>query len=191
MNRLERSQVIIIVAILFMILFLLIAIVIDGSLMLIQRQELLRLASSAGKAGLLEVGNQIMTQDSIDQIIKQELELTSQAANSSNHFGTLSPQEKNPPLRNTQNYHATLISSPIQTQVASSAKEYINNYKLLKPQPGYVSETILYPYQDLSDKSDLEIWVQIRIKIRLIFGSLLFLEEGELIGESIQSIPNR
>jgi hypothetical protein len=191
MNRLERSQVIIIVAFLFMILFLLIAIVIDGSLMLIQRQELLRLASSAGKAGLLEVGNQIMTQASIDQIIKQELELTSEAFISSNQLGTLAPQDKTPSIRNTQNYQATLISPPIQTQVASSAQEFIDDYLLLKPQLGYVSETIIYPYQDLSDKSDLEIWVQIRVKIRLIFGSLLFLEEGEIIGESIQSIQNR
>lgn len=189
MKRLEKSQIVVIAAMLFMVIFLMFAVLVDGYLIMIKRQELLQLASSAGKAGLIEVGNQIMTQNSIDLLLKREIELTIQATRNSKLPETTFGEGKLPYVMSTQDYQATLISPPIQTQVTSRAQRYIDNANLFKPQADDVEVMIIYPYQYSDAKSNLIIWIRLKQKIRLFFGALFTLSDGEIIRESKQSIP--
>ena len=57
----ERAQVLVIISILLPILMLSMGMIIDLTLLLIEKQELNRLADAASKAGLIVVGDQIST----------------------------------------------------------------------------------------------------------------------------------
>jgi hypothetical protein len=188
----DDGQVLIIVAVLLIVLLLFLAVIIDGARLMVEQQEINRAADAAGKAGLIVVGDRMVTQVVSAQTAAASRTLTATPVGST-PGPTLTPTPAPDDLYSwlTEDHRKTLIAPPMRTMVATyvfgSAEE--NGLGLSNP---HVTELIIiYPDQYSPDSQSLELQVRIRRDVVIIFGSLLNLNGGVLFGTSRQSIPQR
>lgn len=190
--RKNRGQVLVILAFLFIVVLLILAVLIDGARLMIEKQELQRAADAAGKAGLLLVGDQMMT-----QAVRAQHEITCTATEVPLDPGTaeLVPSATPPPTELTgwldEEDRSTLISPPIQTSVSHQVLEQArrNGKGLENPE---ITEIIIdYPAGYQPHDRYLHLAICIHQKVDLLFGHWLGPGEGILVGESRQKIPQR
>jgi len=185
----ERAQVLVIISILLPILFLFIGMVIDLTLILIEKQELNRLADAASKTGLIVVGDQIST-------FIWEVRTTTTPAVAQTQLiseGTQTPFPSNDDYFNRINdsHRATLVAPPVQTLVAAQVRDTVKEYELISNHPSYISMEIIYPYQYKPANRNLQIYLRLTCSGNSLFGFLPDLKNGEISVESIQSIRQR
>lgn len=116
----EKAQVVIIVAVLLMVILLMLALIIDGARLMVEQQELKRAADAAGKAGLIVVGDRMVTQVVSAQTAAANLTLTATPAGST-PGPTLTPTPAPDDFYSWLNddHRETLVAPPMQTLVAT------------------------------------------------------------------------
>jgi hypothetical protein len=187
----QRAQIIVILAVLLMVCFFILAFLLDLSRLMIQKQHLFRAADSAGKAGLLIVADEMVTQ------VISASKFTATAAAPGKIPGTPSAAEistaaPNPNLKLLdEDCRKTLVADPMQTKVAGQVLEVIESNDLDRYSTGDYSLEILYPAEFQPDGKHLEIIVRIRKKMELIFSQFWAIEKGKINVESRQRIPWR
>jgi len=192
MRRGERGQVIIVVAVLFIVVFLFLALIIDGSRLMVEQGELNRAADAAGKAGLIVVGDRLVTQVVFHQTALASITLTA-TPEGSTPGPTLTPT---PPADDIfswidDDHRKTLVAPPVRTLVATHVIGSLEDNGHGLSNPVVTDVEITYPYQyDPGDKS-IQIEVQIDRVVAIMFGNFFELDEGVLSGNTKQSIPQR
>lgn len=192
MKKSEKSQIVIIVAVLLMVILLFLALIIDGARLMVEHQELKRAAEAAGKAGLIVVGDRMVTQVVSAQTAAASLTLTATPAGST-PGPTLTPIPAPDDFYSwlTEDHRATLVAPSMRTLVAThvlgSAEE--NGFGLSNP--AVTEFEVDYPHQYQPGDQHLQIYIRIKRVVAVIFGSILNLDEGVLSGDTKQSIPQR
>lgn len=188
----HRGQVIVVIAILLMVVLLFLAVIVDGARLMVEKQELERVADGAARAGLVLVGDQMVTQVIYAQTM------------AALHTGTPTPMGGLPHPTSTptplphdfyawvnDDARATLASPAMQTAVAGQVQSYAENNGLGLSNPDVLEVQVVYPYEYHPDDPDLEIYVLIRRRVATLLVGLLGVEQSELIGDTKQSIPQR
>jgi len=191
-RKTENGQVIIIVAFLLVVVLTLLALIIDGSRIMVVKQELNRAADAAGKAGLIIVGDQMITQVVGAQTAAASITVTATPVGST-PGPTLTPTPSLDDFYSWINddHKKTLVAPPMQTLVAThvlgSAEE--NGYGLSNPD--ILRLDISYPDNYLPGDQNIQIKVRIDRFVAILFGSLFNFENGVLSGSTKQYIPQR
>ena len=191
MNK-QRGQVIVIVAVLLMVLLLFLAVIIDGARIFIEQQEINRALDAAGKAGLIVVGDRMVT-----QVVSAQT-----AAASITPSATISGSTPGPAPTETHSAddfyfwltdedRQTLVAPPMQTAVATHALGSLQENGLGLDNPNIIDIGITYPENYHLDDQTLEVLLNIDRRVVIIFGRILNLNEGVLSGSSKQTIPQR
>lgn len=192
MKKNEQGQVIIIVAVLLVVVLTILAVIIDGARLLVEQQEINRAADAAGKAGLIVVGDQMVTQVVAAQTAAASITLTATPIGST-PGPTLTPTPAADDFFSWINndHRLTLVAPPMQTLVAThvmgSAEE--NDHGLSNPV--ITGLEINYPDHYLIGDQNIQIDVRINRVVAIMFGALFNLEEGALSGNTKQNIPQR
>ncbi len=192
MKKSDGGQILIIVAVLLTAAFLLLAVIIDGSRLLLEQQELNRAADAAGKAGLIMVGNQMVT-----QVVNAQTAASSNKTTPTNDdFGselTLTPAPGQDDFFYWINddHRKTLVGAPMQTLVATHVLGAAEENGLGLSNPSVTRLEIVYPFSyDLNDQF-IRIKVRIERVVPILFGNFLQLEDGVLSGDAEDKIPQR
>jgi len=166
--------------------------------LMVEKHELNRAADAAARAGLGVVGDRMVTQVVVAQ--------TAAALNLCTpipEHNLLTPEYVPPPPCTPtpmpsdfyawlKDYHrATLVSPALQTSVASQVQAYAENNNMGLSNPAVVELEVEYPDEYHIKDRDLNILVRIRRQVVVIFAGLLGLDQGELSGDTKQSIPQR
>jgi len=181
----QRAQIVVILAVLLVIFLLILAFLLDVSRLMIQKQTIFRAADSAGKAGLLVVADEMVTQ--IGFASKQTAEIS----------GTLPAVETGTPEPNQHldllddDCRQTLIADPMRTKVAGEVLEIIESNELDQYSTGVDSLEILFPAEDRLDGKYVEIIVRVKEKVDLLFSQFWPIDKGHINVESRQRIPWR
>lgn len=188
----EKGQVIIILALLLVVVLTILAVIIDGARLMMEQQEIKRVADAAGKAGLIIVGDHMITQVVAAQTAAASITLTATPIGST-PGPTLTPTPAVDVFFSWINddHRKTLVAPLMQTLVAThvlgSAEE--NDQGLSNP---VITEIeITYPYQYLVGDQNIQIKVRIDRVVAILFGSLFNLDEGVLSGNTKQNIRQR
>jgi len=192
MKSTESGQVIVIVAVLLVVTLLFLAVIIDGARLMVERQELKRAADAAGKAGLIVIGDQMVTQVVSAQTAAASITLTATPAGST-PGPTLTPTPESDDFYAwlSDEHRKTLVAPPMQTLVATQALNSAEENGLGLSNPAVTGIDITYPDQYLPEDQILQVDIKIHRIVAIIFGGLFDLEEGGLTGNSKQSIPQR
>ena len=179
----ERGQVILIVAILLVVVLFSLAILIDAARLFVEQQEINRALDAAGKAGLIVVGDRMVTQVVSAQTAAASI--TPLSTSSSETPGPTPTQTPDPEdfygWLNDED-RQTLVAPPLQTlvatQVLGSLKENglgVDNLNVLKIE-------ISYPEGYHLEDQTLEILLTLDRRVVIIFGKILNLNQGVLSG---------
>ncbi len=192
MRTKEKGQVIIILAVLLVVVLTILAVIIDGARLMMEQQEIKRAADAAGKAGLIIVGDHMITQVVAAQTAAASTTLTETPIGS-----TPGPTLTHTPAVDdffswiNDNHRKTLVAPSMKTLVATyvlgSAEE--NDHGLSNPIITGIE--ITYPDHFLVGDQNIQIEVRIDRVVTIIFGSLFNLGEGVLSGTTKQNIPQR
>lgn len=188
----ESGQVIIVVAVLLIVVLLFLAVIIDGSRLMVEQGELNRAADAAGKAGLIVVGDHMVT-----QVVSHQTALASITLTSTPEGSTPGPTLTPTPLSDeifswiNDDHRKTLVSAPLQTLVATSVQGSLEDNGLGLSNPVVTGLEISYPYQYDAEGPSIQVKVQVDRDVAIMFGGLFNLEEGVLSGNTKQSIPQR
>ena len=186
----DKGQVIIIVAFLLVAVLIVLALIIDGSRFMLEQQELDRAADAAGKAGMIIVGDQMVTQVAGVQTAAARITLAATSVGSS-PGPTLTPTPAADEFFSwiNEDHKKTLVAPPMQTLVAAhvlgSAEE--NGFGLSNP--AVTGLEISYPNEYHPGDRSIQISVRINRLVVVMFGNLLNLNEGVISGKTKQSIP--
>ena len=179
-------------ALLLVVVLTILAVIIDGARLMMEQQEIKRVADAAGKAGLIIVGDHMITQVVAAQTAAASITLTATPLGST-PGPTLTPTPGVDDFFSWINddHRKTLIAPLMQTLVAThvlgSAEE--NDQGLSNP---VITEIeITYPYQYLVGDQNIQIKVRIDRVVAILFGSLFNLDEGVLSGNTKQNIKQR
>lgn len=192
MRKTEQGQVMIIVGVLLIGILLFLGVLIDGAQLLIEKQEINRALDAAGKAGLIVVGDRMVT-----QVISAQ---TAAAAFTPDPASSGDRQRctpgKTPAPDNfwdwlTEEDHQTLIAPPMQTVVATHALGNLEENGLGQDNPDRIEISIIYPYQCHADDEALTILMKLDYRAAVIFGKILNLNQGVVSVSSKQTIPLR
>ena len=192
MKKSEKAQIVIIVAVLLMVILLFLALIIDGARLMVEQQELKRAAEAAGKAGLIFVGDRMVTQVVSAQTAAASLTLSATPPGST-PGPTLTPT----PAPNdffgwlTDFHRATLVAPPMRTLVATYVLGSAEDNGFGPSNPAVAEFEVDYPHQYHPGDQHLQIYIRIKRVAAVIFGSILNLDEGVLSGDAKQSIPQR
>ena len=188
----EQGQVVIIVAVVLMVTLFFLAVIIDGARLMVERQELKRAADAAAKAGLVVVGDRMVTQVIQAQTAQASVTVTPNPVGSTPGVTPTATSSSGKFYDWLDDDHrATLVAPPMQTVVATQSVGYAEMNGLGPSNPLVLEFDVAFPYQYDPGGQHLKIHVQIRRKVTVMFASLLGIEEGVLSGESKQSIPQR
>lgn len=192
MRRRERGQVIFIVAILLVVVLTILAVIIDGGRLLIEQQEMNRAADAAGKAGLLIVGDHLVTQVVDAQTAAARVTVTATPMGSTGN-PTLTPLPAADDFFSwvTDDHRQTLVAPPMQTLVATHVWGSIEENVFGFSTPDIKGIEVSYPDHYHEEDQNIQILVRIDRSVAFIFGSLFNLEEGVLSGNRKQNIPQR
>jgi len=182
----------IIVAVLLMVVLLLLAVLVDGARLLQERQELIRVADAAGKAGLIPVGDHMVT-----QVVNAQTAAATQSG--STPAGTNTPGPTPTPTPDLDDFFGwlnadhrkTLVAPPMRTVVATQVRGYAERNDRGPSHPEIQDFQVDYPHQYQASDPEIQVQVRIHRKVAIIFASLLGLDEGVITGESKQGIPQR
>jgi len=190
MRKNEKGQVIIIVAVLLVVVLIILALIIDGSRILVEQQELNRVADAAGKAGLIIVGDQMVTQVVCAQTAAASITLTATPVGST-PGPTLTPTPAADDFFSwiNEDHKKILVAPPMQTLVATHVLGSAEENGFGFSNPVVTGLEISYPDGYLPGDQSIQISVRIDRLVVVIFGNLLNLKEGVLSGKTLQSIP--
>ena len=170
MKCFERGQLLIITGLSLVVFLLLLGGGIELCRILVFRSELNRAADAAGKAGLILVGDQILTQQAESRSDMNDLLSTPELdGQSGGHF-------------------STLTAPPMQTQVADEVRVSLAANGFIESDPMIKKIEVAYPlYSRVGE---------VAIEVRLVYivkgvARYLIKEGGVIYGHSIQSIPQR
>jgi len=192
MRHREKAQVIVIAAILLMVLLLILAVVLDGAKIMMEKQILERAADSSGKAGLIPVSDQLVT-----QVVAAQTETAARVGTPTGLTRTPGPTATQTPDQVNfygwvnDDHRATIVAPPMRTMVATHSLAFADQNGVGLSNPDILHVEVSYPYQYDPDDQDLKIHIYIRRKVQIVFGSLLGINEGVISGESTQSLPQR
>lgn len=192
MNKNEEGQIIILVAFVLIAVLLFLAVIIDGTRLLVEQQELNRVADAAGKAGLIIVGNHIVT-----QVIEAQLgsNTTPTGAepdgNSSKQTPTPTPGANDILSWISDDHRKTLVAPLMQTLVATLVMGCAEENGLGLSNPSVTRLEIIYPYSFTQEDKVFRIRVQIEKAVPILFRKLLGLENGVLTGNAEEKIHHR
>lgn len=187
----ESGQLIIIIAILLMVLLLLLAVIIDAARLFLEQQEINRALDAAGKAGLIVVGDLMVTQvvaaqtaAAVNTPWATTLELTPHPS------PTATPEPDDFYDWLTVEDRQTLFAPPLQTEVAGEALRYLEKNGLGLGNPDVIDIRVSYPVEDHSGEPTLAILLELDRRMVVIFGRILGINQGILSGQSKQTIPH-
>ncbi len=188
----EKGQVIIIVAVLLVVVLLFLAVIIDGARLMVEFQELNRAVDAAGKAGLIVVGDCMVTQVVYAQTAAASITLTTTSAGSTpGPTLTETPEADDFYSWLTEDHRSTLVAPPMQTKVATYVLGSVEENGFGLNNPSIIGLDITYPDQYDRDMKHLQLFIRINRRVVVIFGRLLNLNEGVLSGSTRQTIPQR
>ena len=194
----QRGQILIVVAILLLVVLFFLAVIIDGARLMVEKHELNRAADAAARAGLGVIGDRMVTQVVVAQ--------TAAALNLCTpipEHNLLTPEYTPPPPCTPtplpsdfyawlkDHHRANLVSPAMQTSVAIQVHAYAENNNMGLSNPNVIELEVTYPYEHQLTDRDLNIYVRIRRQVTILFAGLLGIEQGELSGDTKQSIPQR
>ena len=192
MRMSERGQVIVVVAVLLVVVLVFLALIIDGSRLMVEGNELNRAADAAGKAGLIVVGDLMVTQVVSHQTAMASITLTSTPEGSTpGPTLTSTPQADELLAWINDDHRKTLVAPPLQTMVATAVQGSLEDNGLGLSNPVVSDLQISYPHDYDPDGLAIQILVKVERTVAIMFGSVFNLEEGVLSGNSKQSIPQR
>ena len=192
MMKKEQGQVIIIVAVLLVVVLTILAIIIDGARLMVEKQEISRAADAAGKAGLIIIGDEMVTQVVAAQTAAAEMTLTATTVGST-PGPTLSPTPAADDFFAWMNddHRKTLVAPPMRTLVATHVMGSAEENGHGESNPVITGLEIIYPDSYLVGDQTIQISVRIERKAAVLFGSLFNLEQGVIHGNTQQTIPQR
>lgn len=190
--RKQKGQVIVIFSVLLVILLLILALLVDGARLVVTRQELGRAADAAGKAGLVLVGDLMVTQA---WEARNEAEPGTSTPTPINGVPDAS-RTPDPPEEDLFQWlddsdRLTLVAPPVQTAVTERVREQaaVNDAGLSDPRIEAVE--VEFPYRYHLEDEQIYLLVRIVRRAAVLFGSFAAEEERILTGESKQTIPQR
>lgn len=195
----QQGQILIVVAILLLFVLIFLAVIVDGARLMVERHELNRAADGAARAGLGVVGDHMVT-----QVVSAQMLAAYHLCTPIPEDSTPTPEDQMLPPMCTptpfpsdiyawlnDQHRATLVSSGMRTAVASQVQAYADNNNLGLSNPDVLELEVVYPYEYQPGDRDLNIYVRIRRQVTVLFVGLLGLDQGELSGDTQQSIPQR
>ena len=180
-----------IVAVLFVVVLSITAVLIDSSRLVIEKQELNRASAAGGKSGMIYVGNLMVTQAG------EAFQSTAQAQETNTPGSpspTAAPGGTDRPRVETylsDQDRAHLISPPVRTQVAWEVKKQIELNGFEEGKGGIMEIEVIYPFEYWLEKEELEIYIRISKRVSVMFSGFLQTGSGVIKGASRQSIPQR
>jgi hypothetical protein len=192
MRKPESGQVIVVVAVLLVVVLLFLALIIDGSRLMVEQSELNRAADAAGKAGLIVVGDTMVT-----QVVSHQTALASVTLTSTPEGATPGPSLTPTPQSDeffawiNDDHRMTLVAPPLQTMVATAVRGSLEDNSLGLSNPVVTNLEISFPDDYDPEGQAIQVYVKVDRVVAIMFGNLFELEEGELSGTSKQSIPQR
>ena len=192
MKKTQDGQVIVIVAVLLLLGLFLLALIIDGSILIMERQHMKRAADAAGKAGMMVAADRMVTQVAAAQTVSASQTPSPTPDSPSATVGESplpSPDDFYPWL--SDDHRATLVSPPLQTMVVSHIYQHLERVNSDYLDPGYCELEVEYPYHYHPEQQQLQLSIQMRRNVSLIFGGLLGSNKGMIHVESRQSLPQR
>ena len=192
MTTREEGQIVVIVAVAMMVILLILALIIDGARLMVEGQELNRAADAAGKAGLIIVGDRMVTQVVAAQTASASITVLPTATGST-PGPTLTPTPDSDDFYSWMDDgdRSTLVSPPMQTLVATHVLGSAEENGLGFNNPVVTSLEISYPDGYHPTDQDIQIQVRIERTVAVIFGKILNFNQGVLSGLTRQKIPQR
>ena len=188
----ERGQIIIIEGVLLVVLLLFLAVLIDGARLLVEQQEINRSLDAAGKAGLIVVGDQMLTQVVSAQTAAASITPTATlSGNTPGPTPTATPPADDLYAWLTNDHRQTLVAPPLQTLVATHVLGSLVENGLGYNNPNVIDIAVSYPDSYHPGDQKLQILVDLDRRVVIIFGKILNLNEGVLSGRTKQTIPQR
>ncbi|MBC8330856.1 MAG: hypothetical protein H8E28_02635 [Anaerolineae bacterium] len=195
----SRGQILIVVAVLLLVVLFFLAVITDGARLMVEKHELNRGADAAARAGLVIVGDQMVTQVVYAQTMAAVHRCTPPPEPETHEPEDYDPHPTCTPTPQPSDFYAwlkdrhraTLVSSGMKTKVAVEVYAYADSNGLGLSNPAVEEIEVIYPYEYHPNGRDLNILVRIRRQVTVIFMGLLGMEEGKLYGETQQSIPQR
>lgn len=190
MRKNEKGQVIIIVAVILVVIMIVLALIIDGARIMVEQQELNRAADAAGKAGLIIVGDHMVTQVVAAQTSAANITLSANLV-ASTPGSTLTPTPAQDDFFSwiNEDHKKTLVAPPMQTLVATHVLGSVEENGFGLSNPAVTGLEISYPDGYHPGAQSIQISVGIDRLVIVMFGNLLNLNEGVLSGKTKQSIP--
>lgn len=188
----ERGQVIVLVGVLLAVLLLFLAVLIDGTRLFVEQQEINRALDAAGKAGLIVVGDCMTTQVAAAQIAaapETSTSLSSQEDLDLSPTPTPEPDDLYDWL--SEEHRQTLVSPPMQTMVATHVLGSLDENGLGLDNPNLIDISVSYPDSLYVGDQTMQILVNLNRRVAILFGKILNLNQGVLSGSSKQTIPQR
>jgi len=184
------GQTTVLTAIFLMGALLMLAVLVDIGRISVERHELANAAGAAAKAGLVTVGDQMMTQALAQQTLAAQSPCVPDAGyGTPGATCTATPSPANIPAWLTNEDRQALVAAPMRTQVAVRVQQNAARNQVAPGDPGVASFEVIYPYAYTPAAHNLSILVRIRREVKiLLFG---FWEGSETLGieaESKQSI---
>jgi hypothetical protein len=186
----QRGQIILVVAVLLMVFLLMMAVMVDGARIYIEQQEIERALDAAGKAGLIIVGNQMVTQVVEAQTLSASIKSSPIPIDTppgpkltvtpmpDDFFSWLSEEDRQ-----------TLVAPPMQTVVATHVLGNLVENGLDLSNPNVIDIKISFPDDYDPDNQTLDIQLELKHRVVIIFGGVLNLNEGTIYGSSRQTVP--
>jgi hypothetical protein len=187
------GQIVVIFAILLTVMMFFLAWIVDGGRIAIYRAEANRGAESGANAGLIIVGDQMLTQSSVRQTeasVRRRC-IPQAGYGTSAPSCTATPHPNDIPAWLTQNDRATLVSSAIQTRVATAVFGSVAQNKMGSDNPGISEVIVIYPFEYDSEDARVKIRVRIHRQATVLLVGILDRKEVEVVGEFTSSLVQR
>ncbi len=193
MKSKERAQVLVIVTILLVVLMLLFAVIVDGGHLMIQNHQIGRVADAASKAGMVVVGDRMVTQ----AVWRQSEAAMRPPCTPDAGYGapgaacTATPQPQDIPAWLTDEDRAALVSPAMQTPVAAAVLEYAEHNGAAPSSPNMCEVTVTYPFDYQPGDKNLRLRVHLHCHVAILLTGLLGQDQVGISAEGEQSLPQR
>ena len=177
-----RGQMIIIVAVIIMVMTLMLAVMVDGGRVYLEKSKAERAVQAGADGGIGIVSEAIVTLAAAQQA-------TANAAPCGVCTPTPDPQKADQWLSDDD--RATLISPPVQTQVAIAAVNYASQNGVGTSDPSIHSFRIDFPHTYHPDRATLQIRVSAVKQTSLLLVGLLNREWVNLPVQGISEVRQR
>ena len=189
----QHGQVLVIVAVAFMVCLFLLAVAVDAGRLYIERDALDRSAQAAADAGIGWVSDQMVGQAAI----RQTEAAMRQPCVPDGDFGTTggtctaTPQPADVPHWLTDEDRATLVSPDYRSTVEAVAADYARRNGIVASSPGVQSLDFEYPYNYSAKAPTLQFMVRIRRRVVILLAGLLGKTSADVPGQGLSELPQR